>query len=83
VIPPGGVPTLIPSPSIRIARSCGASICSDSAPRTHFGTFTGITRTLLNPAAFICSADHAIAFSSPGDPLNRFPIRSQRYVSRL
>jgi hypothetical protein len=34
-----------------------------------------MTRTLLSPAAFICSTDQAMAFSSDAEPLKRLPMR--------
>jgi hypothetical protein len=55
--------------------STGSSMRADSAPRTQYGTLTGMTRTLLSPAPFICSADHAMARSSDGEPLSRLPMR--------
>ena len=55
--------------------SSGAVMRADSAPRTQCGTLAGITRTLLSPAAFMVSTLHAMAFSKPGDPLKRFPMR--------
>jgi hypothetical protein len=40
-IPCGGVPTLLPSPSIAMGRRAGSTISTLSRPRTHLGTITG------------------------------------------
>ena len=74
-MPPGGVPMLMPRPSMCSGFSRGVSRRADSLPRTQCGTLVGMIRTLLNPAAFICSADQATARSSDAEPLSRLPMR--------
>jgi hypothetical protein len=71
----------MPRPSIGSSRSTGATSRSDSRPRTQRATFAGWSRTPSRPSARISALAHAIAFSSPGDPLSRWPMRVVRCSS--
>ena len=81
--PSGGVPTLLPSPSITRSWTRGDDDLRDSrVPRTQCGTFTGSLRTFSRPSFFICSTAQSMASSSACDPLSRWPNVSPSSASR-
>ena len=73
VIPPAGVPTLPPSPSIASGFRRGVTSSADSAPRSQWRTITGSPRTFSSPSARMRSSVQSIARSSDADPLSRCP----------
>src|SRR5215218_5218139 len=72
-MPPSGVPTLLPRPSMTSLFGYGDTISSDSRPRTQRGTFTGSARTFSSPSSRIVRTAHAMASSSACEPLKRCP----------
>ena len=72
-MPPGGVATVPPRPSIAIGCRGGSTISALSTPRTHFGTITRSVRTLSRPSAFIASAAQATARAMFSDHAGRAP----------
>ena len=80
-MPPGGVPTLLPSPSIASGCLPGATISRLSAPRTQCGTLTGSSRT-SRPSRRISFAAHLMAASRFSEPLSRWPKVSPSSASR-
>ena len=73
MIPPGGVPTLLPIPSITNSSRRGSTSVTDSSPRTQCGTITGSPRTFSSPSASIWSSIQSMERSSDSLPLRRWP----------
>jgi hypothetical protein len=72
-MPSGGVPTLLPRPSMTSPPGNGETSSALSRPRTQCGTFTGSRRTFSRPSFFISSAAQRMAASSDSDPESRWP----------
>ena len=82
VMPPGGVPTLPPKPSIGRRSRRGDSISTDSVPRSQRGTTTGSPWTFSNPSRRIRSRIQSTADSRAGDALGRAPKVSHSSAKR-
>jgi hypothetical protein len=83
VMPSGGVPTLIPSPSMLSGATRGDVSVADSSPRTQCGTIAGSPCTLSSPSFRISPRIQSIARSSDADPLKRWPKVSVSVASRV
>ena len=90
VIPPAGVPTLPPSPSIASGFRRGVISSADSAPRTQWLTIARSPRTFSSPSARIRDSVQSIACSSAVEPAMREPkvsvssaMRFQAALSRI
>ena len=82
-MPPAGVPTLPPRPSIRSGARRGSISSADSAPRTQCGTITGSVCTLSKPSFLSCASSQSIARSSEAEPLSRWPCVSTSSANRM
>jgi hypothetical protein len=60
--------------------TCGSFITIVAVPRSQpTGISQGSSFTFSSPYSFIFSAVHLLAFSSPGEPVSRWPITSEMY----